>query len=159
VIDKQKPTRWYAAGLPFECRVCGGCCSGPGEGFIWVTRPEVERIAKHLNLTIDELCYRYMRSVGSRMSIVEEYVSKDCIFLQSVDGVKRCRIYSVRPAQCRTWPFWAENLASPDDWNRAALRCPGINRGRLYTYEEIERIRKNTRWWENPKDTADSSRT
>jgi hypothetical protein len=123
-----------------------------------VAKPEVELIAKHLKLTPNELCRRYMRNVGVRMSIIEERVSKDCIFLQDNDGVRQCRIYSVRPAQCRTWPFWTENLASPDDWNRAALRCPGINRGRLYTFEEIERIRKNRRWWENSRDTADSSR-
>ena len=26
---------------------------------------------------------------------------------------KSCSIYGVRPLQCRTWPFWPENLASP----------------------------------------------
>lgn len=144
--------------MHFECVGCGGCCSGPSEGYIWVARPEVELIAKRLNLTPSELCRKYMRHVGPRMSIIEESVSKDCIFLRNSGAGKQCCIYDVRPAQCRTWPFWAENLASPDDWNRVALRCPGINRGRLYTYEEIERIRKNRRWWENPRDTADSSR-
>lgn len=137
---------------------CGRCCSGPGEGYIWVARPEVGFIAEHLKTTPEELCRKYVRRVGARMSLIEERVSKDCIFLRDVGGVKQCCIYSVRPAQCRTWPFWSENLLSPDDWNRAALRCPGINRGRFYTYEEIERIRKNRRWWENPRDTADSSR-
>ena len=158
MIDEQVSTRWYAAGLHFECQVCGRCCSGPGEGFIWVAKPEVVLIADHLNLTPNELCRRYMRSVGPRMSIIEESVTKDCIFLRNVDGVKQCRIYSVRPGQCRTWPFWPENLLGPDDWDKAALRCPGINHGRLYRYEEIERIRKNRRWWENPRDTADSSK-
>jgi len=123
-----------------------------------VARPEIELIAKHLSLTPKELCRRYMRRVGLRMSIVEDNVTKDCIFLQMVDGVKRCQIYTVRPGQCRTWPFWPENLLGPEEWNQAALRCPGINRGRFYSYEEIERIRKNRRWWENPQDTADSSR-
>jgi hypothetical protein len=40
------------------------------------------------------------------------------------------------------WPFWPSNLASADAWNKAAQRCPGINSGRLYSFEEIERIRK-----------------
>ena len=144
--------------MHFECRVCGRCCSGPGEGYIWVAKPEVELIAAHLNLTPDELRRKYMRQVGLRMSIIEDNPSKDCIFLQRIDGVKQCRIYSVRPGQCRTWPFWSENLMGLNEWNQAGVRCPGINRGRLYTYEEIERIRKNARWWENPKDTADSSK-
>jgi Fe-S-cluster containining protein len=157
IIEERVSTRWYAAGLCFECRVCGGCCSGPGEGYIWVARPEIELIAKHLNLTPEELHRKYLRRVGLRITIIEDRISKDCIFLRNVDGVKQCVIYPVRPGQCRTWPFWPENLLGPDEWYRAALRCPGINRGRQYSYEQIERIRKNRRWWENPSDTADSS--
>jgi Fe-S-cluster containining protein len=53
----------------------------------------------------------------------------------------------VRPNQCRTWPFWNDNLASPDSWNYAAVKCPGINRGKRYSVEEIESIRKEKKWW------------
>ena len=155
MLEEMISTKWYAAGLHFECVVCGQCCAGPGEGFIWVTRPEIELIAEHLKLTADELREKYLRRIGLRTSIIEEPVSKDCIFLRTVGGTKQCAIYSVRPSQCRTWPFWSENLSDPDAWNRAAMRCPGINRGRRYTCEEIERIRKNRRWWENPTDTAE----
>jgi Fe-S-cluster containining protein len=158
VIDEAVATNWYAGGLCFECRVCGRCCSGPGEGYIWVARPEIELIAKHLHLTPGELRRKYLRRVGLRTTIIEDELTRDCIFLQMIDGAKRCGIYAVRPAQCRSWPFWPENLASPDDWNRAAFRCPGVNFGRLYSGEEIERIRKNRRWWKNPTDAADSSR-
>ena len=49
--------------------------------------------------------------------------------------------------QCRTWPFWPENLASADSWNRAAIKCAGINRGKLHTFEKIEALRKQKRWW------------
>ncbi len=150
-------TKWYAAGLHFECAECGGCCSGPGEGYIWVVRTEIELIAQHLNLTPDELRQRYLRRVGLRTTIIEHSVTKDCIFLRKVNGGKQCMIYPVRPSQCRTWPFWPENLSSPNAWNTAGLRCLGINRGRLYSAEEIERIKKNKRWWENPNDNADSS--
>jgi hypothetical protein len=59
-----------------------------------------------------------------------------------VNGSKGCAIYDVRPTQCRTWPFWPSNLRSPDDWNRAAQKCPGINKGKLYTFDEIEKIKK-----------------
>ena len=156
VIDERVSTAWYVAGLCFECRVCGRCCSGPGEGYIWVARPEIEFIAGHLNITPGELRRKYLRRVGLRTTIIEDKITRDCIFLQMVGGTKQCVIYSVRPNQCRTWPFWPENLLGPDAWNRAATRCPGINRGRRYTFEEIERIRKNKRWWENSNDAADS---
>lgn len=150
-------TRWYAAGLHFECAVCGRCCAGPGEGYIWVTRPEIERIAAYLQLTPERLRNGFLRRVGTRTTIIEHSLTKDCIFLRSVNGTRQCAIYPVRPTQCRTWPFWAENLSSPDAWNRAALRCPGINRGRLYPCEEIDRIRENRPWWESLKDTPGSS--
>ncbi len=158
MINEMASTTWYAAGLNFECRVCGRCCSGPGEGFIWVARPEIELIARHLHIAPGELRHKYLRRVGLRTTIIEDDLTKDCIFLRTIDGVKRCAIYAVRPGQCRSWPFWPENLVSPDTWNRAAIRCPGVNRGRHYSYEEIERIRRNRRWWENPNDAADSSR-
>jgi Fe-S-cluster containining protein len=158
VNNETTATKWYAAGLHFECAVCGRCCAGPGEGYIWVTRPEIERIAEHLDLTPEELRSRFLRRVGLRTTIVEHSITKDCIFLRSVGGTRQCAIYPVRPAQCRSWPFWPENLSSPEAWNRAALRCPGINRGRLYTCEDIERIRENRSWWESPRDTADSSK-
>ncbi len=65
-------------------------------------------------------------------------------------------IYSVRPNQCRTWPFWPSNLKNPGDWNKAAQKCPGINRGKLYSFEEIERIKKAKKWWQDTKQTVSS---
>jgi hypothetical protein len=153
-IEETLGTRWYAGGLHFACRECGGCCAGPTEGYIWVVEPEIERIAEHLNVTPGELRRRYLRQAGLRTTIVEHRTTKDCIFLGQVEGKRRCAIYTVRPNQCRTWPFWPENLSDLDAWNEVGRRCPGINSGRHYSCEEIERIRKGTRWWEHPKDTA-----
>jgi hypothetical protein len=63
-------------------------------------------------------------------------------------------IYSVRPSQCRAWPFWPDNLADADTWNEAAQRCSGINRGTYYSFEEIEKIKKSKKWWQNMKQTV-----
>ena len=138
---------WYAAGLRFECVQCGRCCSGPEEGYIWVTRQEAGFIQKYLKLPIEKVWQRYLKRVGFRTTIIEEPVSKDCIFLEKKSG-GGCMIYSVRPNQCRTWPFWTSNLTSPDAWNMAAQRCPGVNRGRLYEFDEIVRLKKQKRWWD-----------
>jgi Fe-S-cluster containining protein len=138
---------WYAGGLHFECTGCGNCCAGPDEGYIWVTPREIELLAEQLRLSVEAVRKKYIRRVGFRLSIIEHPATKDCIFLTpSKDGCRGCAIYPVRPNQCRTWPFWNENLASPDDWNRAAVKCPGINRGRLYSVEDIDRIRKQKSW-------------
>ena len=138
---------WYAAGLHFECSQCSDCCSGPDEGFIWLTRPEIEFLADYLKIPQGELRKKYIKRIGLRTTIIENPVTKDCIFLRKIDGRKQCSIYPVRPNQCRTWPFWSDNLKSPNTWNRAGQRCDGINRGRYYRCEEIEKIKKNKKWW------------
>ena len=145
---------WYAGGLHFECMECGGCCAGPGEGYIWVTRPEIEIIADFLNMTTGELWRRFLKRYGLRTSIIEHSSTKDCIFLQEADGQKRCVIYPVRPSQCRSWPFWANNLASPGSWNKAAQKCSGVNRGRHYSFEEIQIIKSEKKWWQVRKQKA-----
>jgi len=140
-------TQWYAAGLHFECMQCGRCCAGPSEGYIWVTKPEIELIANHLKITTAQVRRKFLRRVGLRTTIIEHHLNKDCIFLQERGGQRTCMIYPVRPSQCRSWPFWTNNLKSPDDWNRAAQKCPGIYHGKLYSHAEIEKIKKNKKWW------------
>lgn len=177
--------KWYIGGLHFACQQCGSCCSGPDEGVIWISRPEINMLAEHLGLSASELRKKYLRRIGFRFSIRENPCSKDCVFLANlhpapivpdssqkkinstagersdfdfattrnnrcgVNGFKGCTIYNARPMQCRNWPFWPGNLQSPDDWNTAAKKCPGINKGRLYTFDEIEKIKKQKYWWNN----------
>ena len=149
-----KKTPWYVAGLHFECLQCGRCCSGPSAGFIWVSKPEAKLIADFLKITLKQSRQKYLKRVGLRTTIVEHPLTKDCMFLQEANGPKKCMIYPVRPSQCRIWPFWPDNLKSPDAWCRAAQKCPGINRGRLYSFEEIEKIKKDKKWWQDAKQTA-----
>ncbi len=124
---------WYMAGLAFECLECGQCCAGPDEGYVWVTEEEIQTLAKSLRLGEKAFRARYVRTIGRRQSLVEKKQGNDCIFLEN----GKCTIYAVRPMQCRTWPFWPSNVASPEDWSYAAQRCLGINRGRLFSPAEI----------------------
>ena len=55
------------------------------------------------------------------------------------DRKKGCTVYPVRPPQCRTWPFWESNVATPEAWRRACAACPGSGRGELIAAEEITR--------------------
>ncbi len=152
---KKKDT-WYIAGLHFECMQCGRCCSGPGEGYIWVTKPEIQIIADFLKMTIGQLRQKYLKRVGLRTTIIEHRTTRDCIFLRDSAGQRKCMIYPVRPSQCRSWPFWSSNLTGPDAWNKTAQKCPGINRGRLYTHQEIEKIKHSKKWWQNSQQTTRS---
>ncbi len=139
----RRKRRWYIDGLRFECLQCGRCCAGPGEGYIWVTKAEIKLIADFLKITTTELRRKFLKRIGLRTTIIEQHTTRDCIFLQNSAGPKKCMIYPVRPRQCRIWPFWPSNLKSPSTWNETAKKCLGINRGRFYSYEEIEKIRKN----------------
>ncbi|MBN1391821.1 MAG: YkgJ family cysteine cluster protein [Sedimentisphaerales bacterium] len=152
----KKKTLWYAAGLHFECQQCGACCSGPNQGYIWVTRPEIQFISDFLKLEPKQLRQKYLRRVGFRTTIIEQPNSKDCVFLRRIDGQKKCMIYPVRPNQCRTWPFWPENLCNADGWNKAAQKCGGINRGRLYNFDEVEKIKKSRKWWQTAEQAVSS---
>lgn len=137
---------WYVAGLAFECTGCGGCCAGPEEGYIWVTEDEIADIADSLGISETEMRKKYLSKVGRRLTLVERKDNNDCIFLvPDGSGGKKCKVYSVRPVQCRTWPFWPSNVHSPEAWVLAGMRCPGINRGSMHSCEDIQTRCKKTR--------------
>ena len=107
-------------------------------------------MAEHLGIDEDEFLKRYTRRFGRRRSLgeVKTRHGHDCVFLQRDESGKAlCAVYPARPKQCRTWPFWPENLASPEDYLRAAQRCPGMKHGlegegHFYPIEQI-RIRRD----------------
>lgn len=94
-------------------------------------------------LGLDEATFlaRHSRRIGGRRSLLErrEGDRYDCAFLIREAGKSRCAIYAVRPRQCRTWPFWSENLASPEAWAETKRRtpCPGMDSGPLHTLVTI----------------------
>ena len=126
-------SRWYAGGLGFTCSGCGHCCRG--EGHVWVERSELQALADHLSIPVEEFSRRYVRRISQgRLALIDK-ANLDCVFWD--DG---CTVYPARPRQCRTFPFWEQNLESPGAWGRAAACCPGMNEGREYSPEEIERL-------------------
>jgi Fe-S-cluster containining protein len=127
---------WYHKGLRFSCQGCGNCCCGaPGQ--VLVTIQEVKALAEELDVSIEQFRAMYTHPVGNRWTSLKERRNHDCVFL---DKHKRCRVYNLRPRQCRTWPFWKRNLSSPENWEGEAENCPGMNRGKFYTCEEINNL-------------------
>jgi uncharacterized protein len=125
---------WYHNGLRFQCTQCGNCCTG-APGVVWVTDEEIRAIAEYRNISTGEMRIHHTRLVGSRVTL-REYANGDCIFLDA--GTRKCTIYPVRPAQCRSWPFWNSNLESPEHWTRAQGVCPGMGQGPLVQLETIK---------------------
>ena len=130
---------WYKKGLRFKCTGCGECCTG-APGYVWLSAQEIDEIAAHLNISKEEFLSRYTRSVFGRRSLIEDKTTFDCVFLKD----KKCNIYSARPKQCRTFPWWRENLTSLDSWKEMAERCEGVDHpdAPVVPFETIE-IEKN----------------
>ena len=132
---------WYKDGLQFECTLCGRCCGG-GPGYVWVTTEEIKALANRLGLSPDLFEQAFVYTVRGRKRSLREYPNGDCVLLD--EKSRGCKAYDDRPIQCKTWPFWAHNIASPKSWAIVAKHCPGCNRGRLYTLEEIEEQKNKT---------------
>ncbi|MFW6171591.1 MAG: YkgJ family cysteine cluster protein [Planctomycetota bacterium] len=131
-------TPWYTAGLRFQCTGCGGCCTG-GPGFVWVNKAEIENLAAALGLSVAEFEDQHVRQIGIRRSL-KERSNFDCVLFDP--HTRQCRVYAARPRQCRTWPFWNSNLASPEAWKHTSESCPGIGQGDLYQFADIESRRQ-----------------
>ena len=86
-------------------------------------------------LDVEEFERRYVRRVGIRKSLIE-LSNGDCIFFHSES--RTCQFYSARPRQCRTWPFWPSNLATPAAWEQMCERCRGGNRGPVIPLGKIQ---------------------
>lgn len=134
--DKEPEDHWYAEGLRFKCTECGMCCTG-SPGYVWVTKEEIDQIATFLNLTVDRVMKTYIRQKDNRYALIEKRSQNfDCIFLKD----KKCSIYKVRPKQCRTFPWWIQNLKSQEAWSNAGTFCEGINdKAPLIQFEEIQK--------------------
>jgi len=126
---------WYRDGLQFTCTQCGHCCTGE-PGYVWLTKKEMQALATHLQVSFDDFTRKYVRKVGIRYSLIEK-PDGACVFYD-----KGCTVYAARPTQCRTFPFWPENLKSRIAWNELSEECPGVGQGRLYSVEEIGLIRR-----------------
>ena len=142
------PNEWYSDGLHFSCTQCGNCCTG-APGFVWFHYDELLAMSRHVGLEPEIFLERYARREDDGWSLdeVERDGQYDCVFLQldPKTGRRGCSIYPVRPTQCRTWPFWPDNLRSRWAYTAAARRtpCPGMTAGLAGegTFVPLEQIR------------------
>ena len=112
-------------GLRFECqRGCTNCCSQ--KGFVYLTESDLTRIAQFIGMTPAEFerVYVYRTKHLLRLRMPRHTT---CHFL----GENGCSIHSVKPTQCRIFPFWPELVDEKREWRKTAAWCPGIGKGEL----------------------------
>jgi len=105
------------------CSTCQGrCCTGES-GYIYVTKSEIENIAKLLGLDVRDFVSKYLFKKMYKYSIKEiEYNgSFECVFYDRESN--GCKIYEARPTQCKTFPFWDYYKTRVEELK---LECPGI---------------------------------
>lgn len=126
---------WYKDGLKFKCTGCGKCCTG-APGYVWIDDKEIQEMADFLNISVEDFIKRYTRKKNGRIALLENSKTYDCVFLKD----NKCRVYGARPHQCRAFPWWPENLKSPQAWAHAAKECEGIHPDApLISLEEIHK--------------------
>lgn len=118
---------FYKDGLNFSCdRGCRDCCANE-PGLVFLSKVDIENIAKAVNLTFDETVEVYTRRFksdgGEDLLVLKEYSNNDCIFLKE----NGCSIYQNRPIQCITYPFWKRIIESKESWDNEKMYCKGIN--------------------------------
>lgn len=129
---------WYKDGLHFKCTECGKCCTG-APGYVWVSEDEMKAMAETLHITVELFKRKYVRQRDNRYALVEKKSEGNaCVFLND----NKCMVYKARPMQCRTFPWWKENLNSEESWKLAANYCEGINdQAPLVPYSQIVQIK------------------
>lgn len=110
---------------PKACKECrGNCCVGES-GFIWVSSSEIKTIADFLEISSSELKEKYLYRDSYQFSIKERSCSLGlaCVFFDLEKLA--CKIYPVRPNQCKSFPFWDYFKEHIDELES---ECPGIYR-------------------------------
>ncbi len=104
-------------------------------------------MAAGLGMSQPEFLRKLAHTVNGRWTLNEMWSPHggyDCVFLRRDDtGKALCAIYETRPLQCRTWPYWPENLRTPQTWEKSAQRCPGMQAGQTGrgTFTPLTQIR------------------
>lgn len=121
--------------VKFKCQKdCSNCCTVSG-GMVLISEKDLKKMSKYLKVSQDEFLVNFTYRKGKYLCLMDKD-EKDCIFLKD----NRCTIYPVRPIQCRTFPFWPQNVKSEKRWQIISEECPGIGDGRVFLKEDIEDI-------------------
>lgn len=125
--------------VKFSCTGCGKCCTGGSEYHVFLSEAEARAIQASLGITWAWFRRRYLAKHVSANSLVirADKNQARCVFLLNDNS---CKVYSVRPLQCRTYPYWPEIMATRAAWKNEAARCEGIGRGESIDADKISRI-------------------
>ena len=95
-------------------------------------------LCSHFKMSVGDFVAKYCRWAdyyyGTQVLSLQEKKNYDCILWEN-----GCSAYEARPIQCSTYPFWSWMIGDKETWDDCAKECPGMNKGRLWPLEEIEK--------------------
>ena len=130
----------YKEGIKFECQGSSNCCVSRGSfGYVYLSKKDILRLSNFVGLKTSDFIKLYCDKLDGFTHFKENSKNGKCQFLEK----KKCSVYKARPTQCRTWPFWSENM-NVKIWNEEISKfCPGIGKGQTFTKKKINGIIKN----------------
>ncbi len=122
-------------GIRFECQGSGNCCVSRGTyGFVYLSKKDIKKLSDGFKTTEQNFVKKYCHKTDGFIHLKElKKNNGNCIFLKN----NKCTVYKSRPIQCRTWPFWPENMNTKTWNNDIAKNCPGIGKGKVKRKKEI----------------------
>ena len=128
----------YKNGIRFKCQGSGNCCVSRGSyGYVYLSKDDLKRFSKYFNLSIEQFKKKYCQITYGYIHLIEKKkLFGKCFFLKD----NKCIVYKARPTQCRTWPFWNENM-NAKIWNEdISVNCPGIGKGKKIKSDIIKKF-------------------
>jgi len=125
--------------IKFKCQGSANCCISRGSyGYVFLSKKDIIRLANFFNLSFEVFKKKYCQKTDGYIHLKEIRKNGECIYLKN----KKCKVYKARPTQCRTWPFWPENM-NAKSWDKEVVSfCPGIGKGNKIKKEKIEEFIK-----------------
>jgi len=131
---------FYENGLNFQCQRCSHCCKDE-PGYVYLSRRDLDSFLECLKISQEDFIHKYCRFVpyydGSEVLCLLEKENYECIFWEN-----GCTAYKARPVQCSTYPFWSYILRNEETWTNEAKDCPGINKGDIIPFEQIQKLKE-----------------
>ncbi|MHA1231201.1 MAG: YkgJ family cysteine cluster protein [Candidatus Helarchaeota archaeon] len=134
--------------LLFKCEKCASCCKD-WKGTIYISIGEIESIANHLNLTLEEIFNKFIHFEEEFFIVdntelkltyfVVNQINNRCVFLKENN---ECIIHEVKPFLCKIFPFWSIIMKDKEKFSEYSRKCKGLNRenGIFYDINKIKEL-------------------
>lgn len=133
--------------MTFNCKICGRCCHGDGEAFLYPD--DIRRLATAMKMTVQKFVDRYTRHIMFEIKeSMSSYIYIPYLVLKKEDGHcimlkdEKCSVHADKPVHCAVTPF-TEELYIDKEWREFITDfCPALKE---MSPKEIDSMKKRAR--------------